>query len=668
MNLLVNPPDMNALRQERPMANSLNGLPDTSILANEQRNQDEEYNKLFDYSTARTHLKRLVDDWKEEITETEERRKTRDVHVNVEELRQRGDIDEDETLVPIRLIDTNIQRELPPYINYLKNSRRLCTFDSLDNPDTDTQNLELAFTRGMTYLSWEVPHYKCLDGAMTHGWDAIEVVLDESKPLHVSHEHIGHDQLFFPRTNRDIQQAPKVIRAYDITILQLKNFVEKFGFDKEQVDHIIASRKDSKKEIEVVRVYKMFCKYQGIVHVGWFALEEASTVADWLKKPAPLSLGIAEQTTEMQTVMVTQPHPLTGQPIQVPTQQSKMVWKDKPVRQYPIFVLPYRETEKPKLTDHKGRCFLDEAKQEAQTAILSSYINGLTRASNLYASVGAEDGSGSSLKELNDTKLVGGRIFNKPLNFFHTDYPDPSVLRFMQYADVANSQETNQPNFAAMNREDSRKTAREIDTANQQQQLLNSVQLTLFSAHIRAVYSFSWLIVQSQAMQGLIAFLRITKQRPSVNPMQPGQPIVDPQTGQPAMESYQENDFDTIKQSFDVRAAGDIDVVQRQERVSQMMADWPVVANTPLAGRFLQDLVRLKYPDKGEEYAGILGEADQLKQMQGMVAQLGTMLQGAVKEAPQVLQGLQPQEQQALMQAIQQSQQVAAQLQTPPSK
>src|SRR5262245_30038339 len=92
----------------------------------EQRNHDDEYRRLFDYSTAVIHLRRIVSSWDQECARTEERRMERDVDVNVEALRQRGELDEDETLIPVRVIDTNIQRELPAYINYLKNSRRIC--------------------------------------------------------------------------------------------------------------------------------------------------------------------------------------------------------------------------------------------------------------------------------------------------------------------------------------------------------------------------------------------------------------------------------------------------------------------------------------------------------------------------------------------------------------
>jgi hypothetical protein len=237
-------------------------------------------------------------------------------------------------------------------------------------------------------------------------------------------EHIGYDMLFFPLSNKDIQQCPCVIRAYDITIPQLRTWVTKFGFSQEQVNIVVDKTKDTSKANETIRIYKRYCKWEGVVYVSWFELD--SSTNDWLKAPMPLSLDIVDPQTK----------------------------QDKPITQYPIFFLPYRETEKPRLIDHKGRVFLDENKQEAQTAILSGFTNKLTRSSNIYASKGAEDGTGSSLKQIENLRLEGGRVLSQPINFFSPEAPDPMTLRAMEYFDDANSQETNQVNFAALNRED----------------------------------------------------------------------------------------------------------------------------------------------------------------------------------------------------------------------
>ena len=143
-----------------------NELPGTEVFESQiiaqQQEQQEAQDELLDYKKAKIHLQRLVKDWLNERQETLLRRAEREVNIDVEALRQKGKLDDDETLIPVRVIDTNIQREQPAYINYLKNSRRLVTFNSLENSQQDTQTLELEFTRGMTYMGWETPHFKTL--------------------------------------------------------------------------------------------------------------------------------------------------------------------------------------------------------------------------------------------------------------------------------------------------------------------------------------------------------------------------------------------------------------------------------------------------------------------------------------------------------------------------
>src|ERR1041385_4125901 len=153
-----------------------------------QPGEDDEQNKMFDFSQARIHLVRIIEDWSTEAEDTEVRRKTRDIEIDTEGLRQKGDLDEDETIIPVRVIDQNITREQPAVVNYLINSRRLCIFRSLSNPNQDAQEIEHEFSLGMTYTGWISDHFKCYDGAQTHGWAAVEVGYDTSKPLNCSIE------------------------------------------------------------------------------------------------------------------------------------------------------------------------------------------------------------------------------------------------------------------------------------------------------------------------------------------------------------------------------------------------------------------------------------------------------------------------------------------------
>ena len=583
--------------------------------------------KMFKFDDARTHLKRIIDDWHTEIEDTEVRRKERKVEIDVEGLRQKGDLQEDETIVPIRIIDQNITREQPPYINYLKNSRRISIFDCVSDPEQNTDLLEQAFTKVSTYTSWETPHFKCLDGSQAHGWDAVEVTYDQSKPGNYSIEHIGHDRLLFPRSAIDLQKCPRIIRCYDVTLTQLMKWIGAYGFSKEQVSNIKKARQETSKENETIRIYKLFFKKDDVVYVAWFSMENGCN--DWLCNPSQFYCGIDEQVTVV--------NPLT--PLAPQT-----VWQPKPVDLYPIFILPYREMEEQKIVDHKGRAFLDAYKQEALTALWSAFVNGMTRASNVYASPDQEDGTGSSLKELNDVKLSPGRILSRPMKFWAPPYPAPIVLTALQHAENENAQETNQVNFASMNREDSRKTAKEISSSEQQQNLLNSVQLTLFSTFIRQVYSFAWLIVQSQALQNKIQFLMVKQE--SMNQM-----------GQPTTSWT--NDIATISKVYSIRAAGDVDVIQREELIARMQQDFPLVMQTSLKDQFLMDYIKLKYPDRQEQYMRVLSNSGQMQQLTAMVQRLNTIVNGLLQDHPDALQNLDQQSRASLAQTMQEAEQLA---------
>lgn len=581
--------------------------------------------ELADFSKAKTKFQQLIQTWDTEVKQTAKNRLNRDLDFSVDILRTDGTLDEDETLVPVRVIDTNIQRELPPYVNYIMNSRRISIFESLTQTGTNTDNIEQAFTSGMSYAGWQNAHYKVLDGSCTHGWDTCEVTFDATKRLHCAVEHVGHDRLMWPRTVLKLEQAAYVIRAYDYSPTEIRSFVKKFGWDKAQVDILLSSHEKTSQAPETLRIFKSLYKRStdGVIMVGWFSLGSGS--ADWLKAVEPLKLGIDTKTTNV---------------------DGTVTWVPIPITRYPYFTLPYRESEKPALVDRKGRAFIDGNTQEAHTAMLSAYINGMQRASQIRASPKQDDGTGNS--SVDESKNIGGAvILDKPMDYFYMPFPDASCLKAMEFLDNKNSSETNQVNFAVNNRQDSRKTAKEIETANSQASMLNSVQLTLFSTYFREVYSFAWLIVQSQALQGLIKFLQIPN------------PIAAQDPTQPATV----NDFTTIGQVYELRAAGDVDVVQRQELLQQMKQDWAVFQNTPLGPVFLEDLIRLAYPAKAEQYIQVLrsGAQQQQQQMTGLIKGLGLALQGIVKDAPQVVKGLPLDQQNNLQQMIQAANAVQAQ-------
>lgn len=557
--------------------------------------QADDQQRLFNFDRSKPNLKILVDQWGPEVYNTEANRSLRKLDIDPNVLQSQGKIDSDETVIPVRAIDTNIKRELPTYIGYTQQSRRIVTFTDRSDPSLDCQMLEEEFSRLMTYNGWMSAHNKLVDGTLTHGWDFNEVVFDETKPGHCAIEHVGHSKMIFPYDAIDIQACETIIRVYTVTQTQLKTFVRKFGFDVNQVKLMIDSKGDSRKN-ESLTIYKQFFKYGGVVFVAWF---ELTFTNGWLKAPTKLFLG--RQSQQMVPQQMPMMSPMTNQPVVDPTTGMPMMetqlvpqWQDVDETEYPVFLYQYEDIEDDRLVMNKGRVFMDKPSQEAQTALWSACVNGYTRASQVYGS--PETGAGGRPKAIEDARLIPGRMYSEKINFWHTDPPDEGIVRAAQALAVQNSSEAGQINYAASNRVDSRKTAEEVKQGSLDQNLLKSVQVTNYSSYLRSIYSFCWKIVQSQALQGKVTI------------------AVDP--------SY-------LMRDYDIRAAGDIDVIQRAEKINRMKQDWPVISQTPLAIPFLMDLIKISYPEDYSRYQAIMQQGDPKK---AAIQQLLVLLKGSLTE------------------------------------
>lgn len=570
--------------------------------------------ELFDYDKAQTYIKHMINAWSEELEETRVRRKERYLDLDVDKMRQAGELEPDETFIPERVIDTNILQEQPAYLSFLNQSRRLAIFHCTSDPSVDTQILEAEFTRGLTYKGWLSDFYRCIDGAQLHGWDSLEVVFDVSKPLHVAFEHIGHDKLIFNRNVDDLQDSEYVIRAYNISAIRLQEFVRTNGFDATQVEVILGVDRASRQQKNVTyTIYKVYFKFQGIVYIAWCG--DTAKLSNWLKAPEKLHLGISA------------PAPIvTRDTLSLQGGVGAGASLQTDIDMYPVFVFHYRESEEHVVTSHVGRSFLDSGRQEAQTAIMSSFVNGMNRAANVYAApVNGTEGE-ASIQQTN-IDLVPGAIYSQPLQFFHQDYPDVSVLLALQHLSTENAQQTGNVDFAVINRKDARKTAKEMDVAQQNKTEIKSVPIALYSEFLRGVFDFAWRIVQSQALQDKVMFCLELSASPA------GLLIVA-------------NNKVLIDKEYDIRPAGDVDFVQRLEKIQQMRADWPVIQTTALANTFLQDLIRLSYPDKGDEYANILAQGDPRMLIAAMLPILKQLM------TPEAFAQLTPDEQQQYQQII----------------
>lgn len=528
---------------------------------------------MQDWAYAAQRIIALEKTWQPELIETDRRRDIRYVNLSVERLRTEGKIKMDATYIPRRIADSNIRREQAVYSSYITQSRDVAKFRATDKLPIPPEPLEREFTGFCQYDRWLFPFIRTIDGGQTHGWDGIETVFDPDKPGHFWNRHIGHDNLWFAWDVYDIQDAPLVVIVHGVTTTQLAQYVEDFDFNPEAAEEVRLKAEAQENKIDTkVRLFKVYFKdeEEGIVKLAWYS--EWATA--WLKAPEPLSLDKVDEG---------------GLPVLE--------------TEYPVEPFLYDVSENEIITDTKGRVFRDEHDQEACTQLVTAYTNRSLRSSYLMFS--PESQQDDTASKQTSIKIGDGHIFDQPMKQFQIDPPEAEMLSAMMTITNQNANELGQVNYAVMNRKDSRKTATEINSANQQGAMLNSVQATLLSVFLRNVWTRCWQIVRSQVLQGKI-------QSRLVN-----------------WETY-------YNRTYSLLAAGDIDVIRRQEIVQAMKQDWPVMQQTAAAQPFLEDLLRLSpYAENADKYISAMEQGNKKDNLlRGMAKALTTL---AVDPATQQL-------------------------------
>ena len=244
--------------------------------------------------------------------------------------------------------------------------------------------------------------------------------------------------------------------------------------------------------------------------------------------------------------------------------------------EYPYVIFPYNIHEDSAIQNATGRAFLDRTAQETITSLMSSFVTAHRRASNFYFAKDNEDPNNTNVQT--GVKFQPGALIDSNIKQFQLSPPDSSMLGAIQSLISQNAQEQSQINYAAMNRRDSRKTATEIQAASSEAQMLSSTQVSLFSIALKDVYEICFRIYQARVIAGVL--------RPTAS-----------------LDLY-------LNHTFSIKPAGDVDVIERAEKSQKMMQAWPVVSQTGLAPKFLQNMMRLMFPDEGEEYAEMLQTDD----------------------------------------------------------
>lgn len=518
----------------------------------------------YDKLKESTHC--IISSWEErEDTLTNKRRDLRRDEYDVEAMRANGDLDADSTYLPQRIIDRRIKDEVPIQLQFLEQPDRLLIFSDLKNPDRSTESLEHAFTQWMRYPGWTVPWQRAFDSVNLHGGTPIEVKFDITKPLHCAIDYIRREDLMFPLDATSLSSCEHIIRRYQYMPFELESFVTKHGFNPVSVKRLTENSKGAKRH-EKISIYRVYSKIDGIVYIWWFS----NTCEDFIKAPEPLKLGLFD--TEEAVAFTASLQQFTASPTSMPPIPPQEI----AVTEYPIFWLPYEIIEDDKLLASRGRAFRDVADQEAQTELWSSGVNAAIKSSKVYASYDNNPVNPEGLPEAEEIK--GGQIYRRAAKFWAFPSNAAEIIQIAMQGSTNAAALNSRVDFAVNNRQDSRKTAKEVTAAQQQQALLSSASISGQSPVFLDIYGLCWRIAQSQILIGAVE----------------GFPI-------PVEE---------IAVIYRLTTAGDIDVVTRENKKQIIRETFQYLAGTPIGNLFLAYLVETYFPNKAREWVPAIMSGD----------------------------------------------------------
>lgn len=534
-----------------------------------------------DYKQSQRYLELLIGIYNARFDLATQHRELRRLEIDVVTNRQAGRLEPDELMIPQRVIDTNIRREQSRYISYLTTSRRAGVFiDILDN-SKPTDVIEKDYTYRVRYDGWEQEAFKAIDAMQLHRYSSFELSLDQALPGQVRFTYIPFEDLLFPDDTKDLQACQYLGKALHYSKTQLEILAKKEGINKSVMDQLTQNDPTTKpvqSENSLTTIYQFFFRVGLIVYQALYASQPGQTSAQggasnrntmstWLRDPQPLHLGKYRKGADGVTL----------QPIYETS--------------YPFVLLPYNISEDNTIYNALGRADLDQYTQDAATSLVSSYTTGVRRASGMYW---AEDGlaaKSSSTVAMTDVTIVPNRVIKGNIKQFQLQPPDQSVIATVNTLLSLNQQETSQINYAALNRKDSEKTATEIDAAQNESNMLSAAQLSLFSNSIRELLVRAWDIISNRVLMGHIEI-----------------------TNPALLADY--------GRKYSIRPAGDVDVVERQQRIAAMMQAWPVIGKTGAAQEFLKDILLNMFPDRAATYIAAI-DKDQVKdQLLGQAAML----------------------------------------------
>ena len=538
----------------------------------------------------------LVSDYGVICSQVEKNRRVVDYDIDNQTLKSSGDLEEDELLLPIRLIKKNIKRKTPAYLEALVGTQEVLTLKCLESPAISGDKLNEEITKRLRDNKWLRAHMLNINGFLTHGLSWIVTEFDPTTPSNVKNVRFKKEDVLIPTDLEDVQAAEMITLRLVVTPTKIRELVEKEGFNKEVADEAIKDRTvsdgTSKKE-NCFHIFKVFYKSEGAVWVGWIAHEKSQT---WLKEPKPLYLGrgSAAETGELEPL---------------------------PEVEYPIDPFFLSLPESNRILDSQGLAEDTGPLQEASTLLMSSHINATVRSSSLYGALEetTEDDMSDGPKQL-DVKLKANTILNRKIRSFQVQQPDRTAIEGLSFIEQLNADEQQQITAVLHSGRGDRKTAREIDSAQHQTSLASTQDLLVFHLSYHAVMYRAAMIIINRWKSGKL----------------------------------QLNVPEELKQfKWLIEPVAQKDAVLKQQRVNQRRMDWGLIANTPAADSFFVDFLREAYPSHADKYitaiqqgGGVNALGQENARLKQQLADAGNMVETFLSE--DLLQELPPEDREKL--------------------
>ena len=556
----------------------------------------------YTFEDLKEKVKNLKKQWESRISQCTKNRLLRNMQIDNEEMRQRGKFKADEIYIPYHVINDNITKESAAYIKFITGSKNAATFKERNSAAVyNFEGLERLFTSAVRYEGYEQEVFPVIDGHALHGLDSIEVKYEPSRPGFFEFEHIGRENLWFPlKVQRGrFQYSPMLVRNCEVTKEELKNISD---IDPAQLDLLFVDKDKNDTEKDYACVQKVYYRIDGIVHICWMNVDIST---NFLRAPKPLHLGRWKIVVDE----------ISG--IEISRQPINETF-------YNIVVFPYSITENKQLIETLGRAALDENTQEAVSSMVSNIINAYHRACQTFWA--PKNPTSSTEIEQLDLILENGRGLSQPVDFFSHPYPDAAGMTLVQALITQNKAETSQINFAVGNRADfaSRKTAKEVDVAEDMDGELKATQVVLFSSSWTQVLNIGYLIFKSQIEIGTIQ-----------------------------VDSF---DKSILEKDLILQAAGINEVTQRKETLENLQNLWPIIqANPAVSEVVLRKIIQLMVPSMSDEILLAMQQAEMNEK--GILAGLVQIIKAIAMEHPNVIP---PESMGQLAQLIQQAEQIIA--------